>query len=532
MTLAQAFIYQYSRISTTEQLKGRGLTRQKSDEIAHQLSVDYKLPIYAKSLVDGGKSAFHGKHLEKGVFGEFIAAIERGEVKKGSILIVESLDRISRQKPNLAQSLMLQIINSGIKIYTSIDNTMYSEDDPDLMSKLILSVLKLSLAHEESSKKSIRSKSNIRLAAEAFLAGDKSAVIPSGRAAPWVTVDKKLKPEVVADIKKMIRLRLEGYGYLAIARTLEMRYTADDVKRILSKKSLYGERIVRVDNLTFTLDDYYPALISKADFLKLQAKSKKIVSTSTRKTCMLTGIAVLHCKHCGHKMTSRYLSSSKLLRLVCETTFIRKGKCDFTINAYLTEFLVIHLCADKIWTTEINTSEYDEQIAGLQIQLDDLKSKLAVLTEIPMMFIEKVSELEKQLAQAKAEKEKATVIVTGDKWENLPDTVKELTTLSEEKRIELRNKIQNSVNKIEVEKIEHNKFNVVYVEFKDGDSRRGASRGTLANPKFYADIKTLVDAERLAAYGRIELNDHFDLLLGKEEPRQQTGHTFLSELMK
>ena len=89
--------YSYIRFSTPEQEKGDSLRRQieQSETYAqtHGLTLDDSL-----RLTDRGLSAFHGIHRTKGALGEFHRLVEQGEIEPGSVLLVESLDRLLRDK--------------------------------------------------------------------------------------------------------------------------------------------------------------------------------------------------------------------------------------------------------------------------------------------------------------------------------------------------------------------------------------------------------------------------------------------------
>ena len=54
-----------------------------------------------------------------------LEAIKAGSVKPGSYLIVELLDRLSREQVLTAQSLFLSIIQAGIHLVTLADNRVY-----------------------------------------------------------------------------------------------------------------------------------------------------------------------------------------------------------------------------------------------------------------------------------------------------------------------------------------------------------------------------------------------------------------------
>ena len=42
-------------------------------------------------------ASYSGANAKSGAFGEFLAAVESGYIEAGSVLLVESLDRVSRQ---------------------------------------------------------------------------------------------------------------------------------------------------------------------------------------------------------------------------------------------------------------------------------------------------------------------------------------------------------------------------------------------------------------------------------------------------
>ncbi|EGR0697678.1 recombinase family protein [Vibrio parahaemolyticus] len=517
-----AFIYQYSRISTTFQKDGSGLQRQKEDttKLITTLSKELNLPVYDKPLEDSGRSAFHGKHLEKGVFGVFLAAIERGEVKRGSVLVVESLDRLSRQSPNIAQGMMLQIINSGVRIYTTIDNTMYdgNEEPASLMMKLIMSILKFSAAHEESAKKSHRSKRNVEQSCVKFLNGDRSVIVLGGKPPAWMNADKTVKPDELRDVKEMIELRQKGYGYLSITQEVNKKYNfnkwaVNTVTAILKSRALYGERVVNASGTKYVLPDYYPVLMSKSEWLAIQPNNKPIYSTG-EKNCIITGIGVTKCGSCGSGLVSRYYSSKKLFRIMCNSRFKYKTDCSISLNAYIAEFLVLQMCADKVWSKhEVDTYAIDEEIASTEIALNDLESNLSELDNIPLMFIKKVGTLEQKLEDLRNKREEmiaANISIDIDEWSNIPATLNEVIGLDNNQRVEIRGMIQNAIKSISI--TSKRKFYVVEVVFKDGEERRGCFIGRLPRPKVYLDIKSVNDKVKLRANG-VLLVDHFDQLI-------------------
>ena len=89
--------YSYLRFSTPDQMKGDSFRRQAEMASAyaerHGLDLDEGLTFH-----DLGVSAFRGKNVVEGALGQFISAVNDGRVQPGSYLLVENLDRLSRDR--------------------------------------------------------------------------------------------------------------------------------------------------------------------------------------------------------------------------------------------------------------------------------------------------------------------------------------------------------------------------------------------------------------------------------------------------
>src|SRR5271163_24276 len=96
----------YSRVSTGKQLKGTGLERQAGSAAWCELN-GY---ILDTSFVDAGMSAFHGKNATVGALSRVMELAEKGTWQPGTLLIVESLDRLSRQDVPTAQEQFIRIL--------------------------------------------------------------------------------------------------------------------------------------------------------------------------------------------------------------------------------------------------------------------------------------------------------------------------------------------------------------------------------------------------------------------------------------
>ncbi len=118
--------YSYVRFSTPEQEKGDSLRRQIQNSEKWATEHGYELDDTIK-IEDRGLSAHKGDHRKKGNLGKFLDLVTGGKIAPGSVLIVESLDRLSREEVLEALTQFLNIIRAGIHLVTLIDGMEYSE---------------------------------------------------------------------------------------------------------------------------------------------------------------------------------------------------------------------------------------------------------------------------------------------------------------------------------------------------------------------------------------------------------------------
>lgn len=212
--------YSYLRFSTPEQAGGDSHRRQldlaRAYAARHGLVLDAGL-----SFRDLGMSAFHGRNVREGALRAFLDAVELGLVPRGSHLLVESLDRLSRDRVLFAQSLFLRIIEAGITIVTLIDDRSYSAESLNRSPMdLIVSLVCMMRANEESVTKSARVR-----AAWARKRAELGTKPATGRCPGWLRLDKAtgrfVEREREANIVRRIYAEAAvGLGQYAIARKL------------------------------------------------------------------------------------------------------------------------------------------------------------------------------------------------------------------------------------------------------------------------------------------------------------------------
>jgi len=148
-------VYSYRRFSSGRQATGHSLERQSASARAWCAENGY---ILDEDLVisDLGVSAFGGKNASEGALAVFLAAAKAGRIPRGSILLVESLDRLSRSAIHEAIGLLTSIVVSGVRVVSMIDGKEWNDETIKDTMNFMMSVLLFSRAHEESATKAKR----------------------------------------------------------------------------------------------------------------------------------------------------------------------------------------------------------------------------------------------------------------------------------------------------------------------------------------------------------------------------------------
>src|SRR5580658_5173152 len=212
--------FSYLRFSTAEQATGDSRRRQMA--MAEKYVADHRLRLdLSLSFRDLGVSAFRGKNAKEGALRAFLEAIEHNLVPPNSFLLIESLDRLSRDRILAAQSLFLQIVQAGITIVTLVDQRSFSLDGLNRNPlDLIISLVSMMRANEESEMKSRR----IRAAFDTKRAN--LATRPwSARCPGWLRLDKSSGSFIVVEeranvVRRVYREKLAGLSHHTIARRM------------------------------------------------------------------------------------------------------------------------------------------------------------------------------------------------------------------------------------------------------------------------------------------------------------------------
>jgi DNA invertase Pin-like site-specific DNA recombinase len=275
--------YSYIRFSTSAQKDGDSLRRQIESSREWCRFNNAEL---VDEMQDLGVSGFRGKHRMVGVLSEFLNHIKSGRIIKGSYLLVENLDRLSRERVLEALGLYTKIIKSGIVIVTLIDKQVHSresiEANPTLLTLAVSSMIR---GNEESEVKSKRLRDAWKIKRSVSTEEKMTARCPS-----WLKLSKDRKsfmeiPEKVKVVQSIFRKAVAGKGRNSIVKSLNGErvpclgkgkcWYPSTIAKLLSSRSVIGEFTPHVGvgenrKPLEPIPNYYPTVIDPALFAKVQ----------------------------------------------------------------------------------------------------------------------------------------------------------------------------------------------------------------------------------------------------------------------
>ena len=275
--------YSYIRFSTPEQIQGDSLRRQMESSKAWCKENKVELVEEMREL---GVSAFRGKHRMVGVLSNFLKFVEAGKIQRGSYLLIENLDRLTRENLWEALELYTRIIRFGITIVTLIDKQVHSresiEQNPMILNFAICSMAR---GNEESELKSKRISETWKTKRSNIGEEKMTAKCPT-----WLKLSKDRKTfepvkENVQTVRKIFQMTLKGKGRNSICKTLNSEevpcigygksWYPSTIGKILQSRAVIGEFTPHVGTGAERkplkpVPDYYPAILDSSLFFRVQ----------------------------------------------------------------------------------------------------------------------------------------------------------------------------------------------------------------------------------------------------------------------
>lgn len=315
----------YVRLSSEEQAAGNGLERQLS-AVHGWCDRDGRKPDVL--LQDIGLSAFAGTHIAKGHMGALIAAAEAGRICRGSLVVTENLDRLSRDNPFEAISILLGLLKKGVDVATAHDGARYTASGTgnQSMMMLVMSALHFGRSNSESETKSDR----VGKAWRRKIERARSELLPHGARCPaWIRLGEngyEFFDRREEEVRRMFASAIAGRGRRQIVKDLIERkvepwgrptkkrpvavWSDSYVQKILSGCEAYGtyrpslspKRGPKVH--LEPIPNFYPAAVDPETAARARAAADLRKGSGGRKGAFLNlfqGLCV--CGVCGRGMT-------------------------------------------------------------------------------------------------------------------------------------------------------------------------------------------------------------------------------------
>jgi DNA invertase Pin-like site-specific DNA recombinase len=215
--------FSYLRFSSPEQEEGDSFDRQTglADAWAARSGVTLDRTF---NLLDPGVSGYCGVSRtdpDRYALAKFLKGIETGRVRRGDYLLIENLDRLSREEEVPATHLLTSILMSGVVVVQLSPYELTLTEKSDGFS-VMRAVMELSRGHGESLIKSKRMLSAHAKRREAAVRGERAL---TGRLPGWLELGPdrlpRLIPERAAVVKRIFQLAAGGHGILKIIQRLE-----------------------------------------------------------------------------------------------------------------------------------------------------------------------------------------------------------------------------------------------------------------------------------------------------------------------
>jgi DNA invertase Pin-like site-specific DNA recombinase/nicotinamide mononucleotide adenylyltransferase len=401
-TDAPAKAYSYVRFSTPQQQEGASFQRQmeKANKFAleHGLILDTEL-----NMSDLGVSAFRGKNARTGALAGFLEAVHKGRVEPGSYLLVENIDRLSRDDFFEAQTLFQNLIVGGVNIAVLSNGEVYSYERLKKQPYDIIYIVAEQIrANQESARKSqligdAKARKKKRLIEHGLEGKPYTRVTPA-----WLTWNDdekqyKLIPERAAIVREVFERTAGGEGLVRIARDLNLRgietwtpkgkrKTADHwrpsyIRKMLTSTAPIGTFTphttthdettrARRDEPMTPVENMFPAAVDADTYWRVNRK----FSTSAPRgrnaqqpaKSVIAGIGF--CATCGHAMTR--VSKGGYVYLVCSRANMKAGVCKYLAVRYGSVDKALRDNAHRL----VKEAPRGKSTAALERQIDELQA--------------------------------------------------------------------------------------------------------------------------------------------------------------
>jgi DNA invertase Pin-like site-specific DNA recombinase len=482
----------YIRFSSPEQRRGDSLRRQTVDTEAWCKKEGIALD---RKLVDPGRGAFHGKHRDdKAALGRFLQCVHEGAVPRGSYLIIENLDRLSREDERTALRLWLDILDAGINIVQLHPETIFRHERSEMVD-IIRAIIELSRGHSESRMKAVRM---LALWTGKLERAREEGRPLTGRLPSWIELTEdglKPIPKRAAVLARVIEWAQAGYGATSIVKKLNAEkvpafgdrvpdeenggYRKADgqrlgcgewrrsyIKSLLSDRRLIGyfqPRDAQGRAKGEPLAGYYPRVVSDEAFYAARAamRSRRTTEQNTQGR-IGAGVANLFGGLLRHARDGEtyYVATRKdnvygtCKILLNRTSTEARGKA-YTFAYQVFEEAVLSCLREIDPRQVLNPAPPLTEVSVMQGELNWLRERKAALTLELMKgdvsaiadALRKIEARETELAGRIEENAELTVVPRADSWRSMGTLIDVLKAAPEDEREDVRLRLRAAIRR-------------------------------------------------------------------------------------
>jgi DNA invertase Pin-like site-specific DNA recombinase len=412
----EKYCFSYCRFSSMKQSDGDSMRRQLeiAPRVAKEKGWTLRDDLSAKSEA---KSAYKGSNVE--AIEAVIQAAQSGKIPSGSVCILEALDRLTRLTLDEAYQLFRRVILAGVEIYTDKSGRHMTKSDLNNPMSLMMTVCELDAGFQSSDKLAMR----VSAAWKTKRAMASEGIVMGMNVPAWLDADTKahtIKPNAkTAIVQRIFDSYASGKGIRTIMRELnhdkilpfgkgrknkDKAWSSTHIHRLLCFRGVIGEyQPCRYETIQGTakrkrvedgkpITDYYPAVIEKPLFFKVQKLlEKRVVNPKTGRashglqagrrgsvTNLFTGL--VKCPHCNSSMVIKqsglHRGKYDYTSLVCYNAMRGNGCKYHTLQYSQVERAVLTLIFYKVVPALTETNEREDKLITLKGELQHAQKQL------------------------------------------------------------------------------------------------------------------------------------------------------------
>lgn len=382
-TSTKSTAYSYIRLSSSQQILGDGQRRQL--EAAQDYCKAHGLTLSTRTFKDLGVSAY--KEVDRPSLSDLHSCIDSGTIRAGDVIILEKLDRLSRQGISKTQVMLEEILSKGVIVVSLMDGLRLDSTSLNDLTSVIRIAIAADLGQQESKTKSKRILANKAAMKEKIRAGE----VVNMKLPFWLSregnkyIFNKNKPIV----DEIIKLRLAGDSFMSIARKLNEKgmrspvkghWTQSSIRHVLRNPNLYGAfQLTTKVNGEYKPEDivqnYFPALVSYQEYLILYGD---VVKRAGGHSGINPLAGLVYCADCGSRMEnkSRKRQDGVLVTyFACRKSYV--GECENKTNIKNLHTQVIKNISHLTMENPVQSVNID----SLLIELDKVDARIRELSD-------------------------------------------------------------------------------------------------------------------------------------------------------